>query len=382
MKIGFDAKRAFQNFTGLGNYSRTLIETLAHYHPNHEYHLFAPRDTDNSRLDAIKRTPSVFPHFPNRIFKKIAPVWRSYFIKNDIEKIGLDIYHGLSHELPLSVPEGVKTVVTIHDLIHERYPEFYPFFDRKMYSFKFKRACEQADLIVAISEQTKRDIIDFYKIPAEKIKVIYQSCDRQFYIDKPQYSPTEIVEKRKIYFQNPKAEHSILYVGSIIPRKNLLNLVKTVALLADLNVQLIVVGNGSGAYFNQIMQHIEQNNMTDWVRFFPNIPFSDLPFLYQNVDALVYPSFFEGFGIPIIEAMWSGCPVVTSEGGCFREAGGDAAFYIDPHKPDSMAHVLRNILINKYLCDMASEKGYAHVAQFHEEKIGQMWIDTYSSLLK
>jgi glycosyltransferase involved in cell wall biosynthesis len=382
MKIGFDAKRAYQNFTGLGNYSRTLIETLAHYHPDNEYHLFAPRDTNNPRLDVLKHTPSVFQHFPNRIFKKIAPIWRSYFIKNDIEKMGLDIYHGLSHELPLSIPEGVKTVVTIHDLIHERYPEFYPFFDRKMYSFKFKRACEQADLVVAISAQTKRDIIDFYKIPAEKIKVIYQSCDRQFYINKPQYSPSEIVEKRKTYFRNPKAEHYILYVGSITPRKNLLNLVKTVALLADMNVHLIVVGYGSGDYFNQVVRYIEEKQISDLVSLFLKIPFSDLPFLYQNVDALVYPSYFEGFGIPIIEAMWSGCPVVTPYDGCFREAGGDAAFYIDPHNPYDIAHVLHNVLTNKYLRDGASEKGYAHVAQFHEKKIGREWMDTYRSMLK
>ena len=382
MKIGFDAKRAFQNFTGLGNYSRTLIETLAHYHPDNEYHLFAPRDTDNPRLHTLKRTPSVFSHFPSRVFKKIAPVWRSYFIKNDIGKVGLDIYHGLSHELPLSMPEGVKTVVTIHDLIHERYPEFYPFFDRKMYSFKFKRACAQADLVVAISEQTKRDIIDFYKIPAEKIKVIYQSCDRQFYLNKPHYTPHDIAEKRKTYFRNPKAKHYILYVGSIIPRKNLLNLVKSVALLAEMDILLIVVGYGSGQYFNDILKLIGEKEMTDWVSFFFNMPFSDLPFLYQNVDTLVYPSLFEGFGIPIIEAMWSGCPVVTSVGSCFQEAGGDAAFYIDPKSHYDMAHVLHNVLSNKFLRDKATADGYAHVARFHEEKIGKEWMDTYRSLLK
>jgi glycosyltransferase involved in cell wall biosynthesis len=382
MKIGFDAKRAFHNFTGLGNYSRTLIETLARYYPENEYHLFSPKNSENERLSLIKSTPSVFSHFPKPFFQKVSALWRSYFIKKELANCGVDIYHGLSHELPLSMPKGIKSVVTIHDLIHERYPQFYPYFDRKIYHFKFKKACKQADLVVAISEQTKRDIIQFYNIPSAKITVIYQSCDRQFYIDKPVYSLQEKKNKRNMYFKNPVAKYYLLYVGSIIERKNLLNLIKAIQQMEDMEVHLVVVGKGKGAYYDQILQYIAEAQMQNYIDFFYNVPFSDVPFLYQNADAMVYPSFFEGFGIPIIEALWSGCPVVTSKGSCFEEAGGDAAHYIDPYNVLDMAEKLRNILTDNQLRKNCIEKGYNYARRFHEKNIAANWIGTYKMLLE
>ena len=158
MKIGFDAKRAFHNFTGLGNYSRTLIETLATYYPSDELHLFSPKPSTSPRVQSLLDTPSVSSHFPTGFWKKIPPVWRSYGIESDIKAAKIDVFHGLSNELPLKLPPKVASVVTIHDLIFERYPAFYPRFDRFVYRQKFRRACQQADVVVAISEQTKQDI--------------------------------------------------------------------------------------------------------------------------------------------------------------------------------------------------------------------------------
>ena len=179
MNIGFDAKRAFTNFTGLGNYSRTLIETLVRYYPDNAYHLFTPKTNDIPNFDFIKTQPSISIHTPlsvgtplEQYLRAFHPFWRSFSIKNEIEKANIDVFHGLSHELPFRMPKNVKTVVTIHDLIHERFPEYYPYIDRKIYSFKFKKACEMADVVVAISEQTKQDIVDFYKIDAHKILCI------------------------------------------------------------------------------------------------------------------------------------------------------------------------------------------------------------------
>ncbi len=178
MNIGFDAKRAFHNSTGLGHYSRTLIRSLADCYPEHQYYLFNPKPSSLFSFPE-KNIQEVRPaSFINNIFSS---VWRSSWVKNDLKKYKIDIYHGLSHEIPVGIQKtGIKSVVTIHDLIHERHPEQYNAIDVKIYNKKFRYACANADKIIAISEQTKKDIIEFYKTPEEKITVCYQSCNPAF----------------------------------------------------------------------------------------------------------------------------------------------------------------------------------------------------------
>ncbi len=373
MLIGFDAKRAFNNFTGLGNYSRTLIETLAKYYPENEYHLFTPKTNQNPRLDFLKSYPSVSVHFPTGIMRAAHPLWRAYFIRNDIKKYQIDIFHGLSHELPLNLPRNVKTVVTIHDLIHERYPEFYPFIDRKIYSWKFKSACKKADIIVAISEATKQDIIDFYHIEASKITVIYQSCHPQFY----QNVPDVIDFKNKYNLPN----NYLLYVGTVNERKNLLSLVKALQIVDNqLNMKLVVIGEG-GDYFQKVKKYVIDNKMENRVLFYNHIPFSDFPSLYKYAQALVLPSFFEGFGIPIIEALWSGCPVITSEGSCFPEAGGPDSIYINPHNIDEIARAIERVITDENLRNQMILRGGEFVQKFHEERISAQWEKLYVEMM-
>ena len=376
MRIGYDAKRFFSNATGLGNYSRTLIETLAKYHSENEYHLFAPKNDASERVNFIKQYPSVLTHFPEGFYQKIHPLWRSYFIKNDLQNAHIPLFHGLSGELPLSVPKGVKTVVTIHDLIHERYPQYYPFFDRKMYRWKFKSACERADQIVAISEQTKRDIVDFYKIEASKIKVIYQSCHPQFRaVNTSNLGADYFFQKYKL----PK--NYLLYVGTINARKNLLGILKAFK-TGELSrlINLVVVGQGGGRYFAEVASYIIDNKLKNRIVSIPNLDFEDFPHIYKNALALVYPSFSEGFGIPIIEALWSGCPVITSAGGCFAEAGGLDTLYVNPHDPQDIATAICNLSEDNALRKRMILRGLEYVQKFEEQSIGNQWIALYESL--
>lgn len=390
LKIGFDAKRTFNNFTGLGNYSRTLIETLVRYYPENEYHLFTPKLSDDVRLDFIKKQASISVHTPPQYLRNIHAVWRSYFIKNAIEKAGIDIFHGLSHELPLVLPNTVKTVVTIHDLIHERYPEYYPFLDRKIYTLKFKRACEKADVVVAISEQTKQDIIDFYGIEAGKIQVIYQSCHPQFYLN----SPPNRLRKGQYFVENIDKKYNlpenyILYVGTVNERKNLLSLVKAMQLIVRRDsygdnqddIHLVAVGNG-GAYFEKVKKYVHENHLTQRVHFLTNPNFSDFPYFYKKAKAFVLPSFFEGFGIPIIEALWSGCPVIVSEGSCFAESAGKDALFINPHSAEDIATAINKILTDNTLREGFILRGCKFVEKFHEKKIGAQWMTLYQKLME
>lgn len=376
MKIGYDAKRAFQNFTGLGNYSRTLIETLTTHFPENEYHLFTPKLNDIQRVTKVTHHPSVSVHLPNgSLGKKLPALWRSYTVNQDIKKSNVQIFHGLSHELPLSMPKNVRTVVTIHDLIHERYPSFYPFIDRKIYSFKFKKACQQADIVVAISEQTKRDIIDFYKIEPSKIQVIYQSCDPIFYKNRPLSNPTEIVKKYNL------PTDFMLYVGTVNERKNLLGLVKSLKLLDNQHdTNLVVIGDGS-AYFQKVKKYVVENGLQKRVVFIPKIDFTDLPTIYKLARLFVLPSFFEGFGIPIIEALWSGTPVISSIDSCFEEAGGPDSIYINPNDIEALAAAINRVWHDEDLRTDMILRGSEFVKKFSDKGIAEQWIKLYQSLL-
>ena len=376
MKIGYDAKRAFQNFTGLGNYSRTLIETLTTHFPENEYHLFTPKLNDIPRVTKVTTHPSVSVHLPlGSLNKKLPALWRSYTINKDIQKTGIQIFHGLSHELPLSMPKNVRSVVTIHDLIHERYPDFYPFIDRKIYSFKFKKACQQADMVVAISQQTKRDIIDFYKIEPSKIQVIYQSCDPIFYKNRPLSNKSEIVNKYNLPPQ------FMLYVGTINERKNLLGLLKALKVLENQqDMNLVIIGDGS-AYFQKVKKYVIENGLQKRVCYVPKIDFRDLPTIYELARVFVLPSFFEGFGIPIIEALWSGTPVISSIDSCFEEAGGPDSIYIHPNDIDALAAAINGVWDNESLRSNMILRGSNFVKKFDDSSIAQQWIKLYQSLL-
>ena len=180
LKIGFDAKRLFHNRTGLGNYSRDVVRGLQETFPNAQITLFSPSVSKHEfvlDITSSKNTKVVTA----QVSKIFFGIWRTFFLHKIISKEKLDVYHGLSHEIPhLNGTSAVKYVVTIHDLIFLRYPENYPFIDRLFYSWKIKYACSKADKIVAISEQTKKDIIHFYKVNPTNIIVVYQSCADQF----------------------------------------------------------------------------------------------------------------------------------------------------------------------------------------------------------
>ncbi len=384
MKIGYDAKRAFQNFTGLGNYSRTLIETLTTHFPENEYHLFTPKLNNIPRVTKVTTHPSVSIHLPkDSLGKKLPALWRSYTINQDIKKSNVQIFHGLSHELPLSMPTNVQTVVTIHDLIHERYPSFYPFIDRNIYSFKFKKACQQADIVVAISEQTKRDIIDFYNIKPSKIQVIYQSCDPIFYKNRP--LPEESGYKHSINKEIVKKYNLppqfMLYVGTVNERKNLLGLVKALKSLDNQqDINLVVIGDGS-TYFQKVKKYVAASGLQKRVVFIPKIDFTDLPMIYKLARVFVLPSFFEGFGIPIIEALWSGTPVISSIDSCFEEAGGPDSIYINPHDVEALAAAIIRVWHDESLRNNMILRGSEFVKKFIDKGIAEQWIKLYQSLL-
>jgi glycosyltransferase involved in cell wall biosynthesis len=383
MKIAFDAKRAYQNGTGLGHYSRTLISSLADFYPEHYYYLCAPSLTNRFDVSGFNNVENIIPG--NFLSKKLKSIWRSSWIKKDLQKRDIDIYHGLSHEIPVGIQKtGIRAVVTIHDLIFERYPKQYNRIDVEIYRRKFKYACKNARHIIAISKQTKEDIIDFYKIPEEKITICYQSCNPAF---AENISHTE-KSRVKQFYKLP--DRFFLYVGSIIERKNLLNICKALfELKGKLDIPLVVIGDGE-QYKQKVKEFISQNNLTKKVIFLSETEAAkgslgyqsaaDFPSIYQLSSGVIYPSVFEGFGIPILEALWSKVPVITSNISCLPETGGDAAYYVNPYSPEEIAYGMVKLATNETLVREMKEKGWLHAQNFTPQKCADNVMQVYLRL--
>ncbi len=382
MNIGFDAKRAFHNGTGLGHYSRTLISSLALYYPDYQYYLFNPKQSERFALTGENIHEIRPQNFPGKIFPG---AWRSSWVKKDLDKYNIDLYHGLSHEIPVGMDKtNIKSVVTIHDLIHERYPEQYNPIDVKIYSKKFRYACEHATKVIAISKQTKMDIIDIYGISEDKIRVCYQSCNASF------CDEVSTDEKNRVrqFYHLPK--NYFLYVGSIIERKNLLNICKALLILGnEVDIPLVVIGDGN-KYKQQIKNFVRQHGLENKVIFLSDNKeakssasfqtAADFPAIYQSATAMIYPSFFEGFGIPVLEALWSRLPVITSNISCLPEAGGDGAYYIDPANAEEIAEGMKKIYDDPEFAATMKGKGLHHARQFTQQKCADSVMSVYKNI--
>ena len=370
MRIGFDGKRAFHNATGLGNYSRDLLKLVATFFPKNKYFVY---NTKLKRIDRLSSFHNIIEKLPESAFwKKFSSIWRQGPILKQMKKDELQLYHGLSGEIPRGIKKtGIPSVVTIHDLIFVRYPELYSFFDRKIYFNKFKYAAQNADKIIAISEQTKKDIIDFLNIDASKVKVIYQGCHSVFKDRVSQAKKLEVKGKFKL------PDRFILNVGTIEERKNLLSVLRSIK---NLNIPLVVIGRKTN-YFQTVLKFIEDNNMNNQVHFLEAVNLTELATIYQMASIFVYPSFFEGFGIPIIEALYSKTPVITTKGGVFPEAGGPDTIYVNPNNTLEISEAIVHILGDDCKHDEIAEKGYTFVQKFNDDVISNNMMNLYMSIL-
>lgn len=365
MNIGFDGKRTTQNLTGLGNYSRYIIRLLTNLHPENKYTIYAikPPSHDLPLIGVEYEYPSP---------KSIKSYWRTHGIIKDLIKQKINVFHGLSNEIPYGLNKaGIRSVVTIHDLIFLRYPQYYPFFDRIIYKLKVGHAARSADKVIAISQQTKDDLIQYLGIKADRISVIYQNCDPIFHQLVPQNARKKVAEKYML------PSNYLLTVGTIEERKNLMVIVK--ALTTIENVHLVVVGRKTD-YTKRVEHFIDANKLTGRVHFLLNVAHTELPAIYQQAELFIYPSRFEGFGIPIIEALHSEIPVIAATGSCLEEAGGPGSIYVDPEDDTGLAKQIRVVLENNEKRDDMIRAGRLHLQRFDDKKIADELMQLYKNV--
>jgi len=372
VKIGFDAKRAFLNKTGLGNYSRAVIQSLAKYFPGNNYYLYTPKARLISSSGFLHDLDNTFVRLPGT--KAFKSLWRSRGIVKDLKRDKIQLYHGLSQELPFSIKKsGIKTVVTIHDLIYLKYPEYFGFIDRKIYEWKARAACANADLVIAVSKQTKADLVNFFDLSPQKIKVVYQGCDAAF----RQLKNDAVKEAVRVRYCLPKK--FILNVGTIETRKNLLLAAKALKRIAP-DISLVVVGRQT-KYAEKIKNYLVKEALQNRVLFLSDVSFQDLPAIYQMAEVFVYPSRYEGFGIPVLEALCSGTPVIAATGSCLEEAGGPDSIYVGPDDDVSFAQQINSILNNDQLKTKMKTKGLEFASRFEDKIIAQNLMDVYQQVL-
>jgi glycosyltransferase involved in cell wall biosynthesis len=289
-------------------------------------------------------------------------------VVKDLVRDGVSVYHGLSGELPTGLHKaGIRSVVTIHDLIFMRHPEYYHWLDTKIYEWKFRQALREADRIIAISERTRQDIIELGgEQYADRISIIYQSFA-------PRFSTAVSAEKKaevRNRYQLP--QRFILNVGTIERRKNLAVAAEAVDLLPQ-DIHLVAVGRQT--------DYVHQLPHSDRLHLLSGVPDSDLAAIYALAEAFVYPSRYEGFGIPIIEAISCGLPVVTCTGSCLEEAGGPDSLYVDPDDEQAMAAAIRQVLKGAEGREQRISRSQQYIRRFEGNDVAGQVFELYQSLL-
>jgi len=370
--IGYDAKRIVRNGTGLGSYGRTLVNDIARCaestDPALQLRLYAPDEgREDLRNQIINHQNVTFCYPSHSVLPFHKAAWRTKGIVKDLLHDGVRLYHGLSGELPIGIRKsGIKSVVTIHDLIFLRHPEFYNWLDTKIYAWKFRQTIREADHIIAVSECTKRDIIELGQVDESRISVIYQSCAPRFNVSSSQN-------------EEKKNAHYILSVGSIEARKNILLAVKALPYLPE-DISLVIVGRHT-KYTDQVTDYAKANHLDHRVRILHGVSDEELPALYAGAEAFVYPSVYEGFGIPIIEAISCGLPVVACTGSCLEEAGGPDSFYVAPDDAEGMANAIRQSLRGAEGREQRIRRSREYIRRFEGQDVASQVIDLYHSLI-
>lgn len=382
--IGYDAKRIVRNATGLGSYSRTLVNDLSLAGADSlSMRLYAPDEGRDDLRQQVVTRPNVHFCYPSSplathrspLTSLYTKYWRSQAIVDDLERDGVHLFHGLSGELPSGLRRaGIPSIVTIHDLIFLRHPEYYHWLDAKLYAWKFRQTIREADHIIAISECTKRDIMHFGHVPEEKISVIYQSFAPRFKV--PPSSPQGGVSLPQVGVQ--RGSSYILSVGTIEERKNVLLAVKALEYLPE-NLSLVLVGRSTD-YAKTVRKYADHHGLGRRVVMRHDVTNDELPQLYAGAEAFVYPSRYEGFGIPIIEAISMGLPVVAATGSCLEEAGGPHSLYVSPDDAEGLAAAVHSVLRGTSGREERINRCRDYIRRFEGQDVAQQVIRLYMAL--
>jgi glycosyltransferase involved in cell wall biosynthesis len=368
LKIGIEARWMIYEKTGFGNYASNFLKEISRIDDNNEYSIYLNDDYENDiflksnfKKIIIKRRPETYKHFSiplDIIMKK-----RKY-----------DFYHYLYNAPSLLLP--CPFILTIHDVSYKHIPNMISRKDLLSIIFQMSINAKRAARIISVSENTRNDIVNFFKVPEDRIEVIYEGVDDTFRVIKDADS------RMRIACRYGLPEKFMLYVGTYLPHKNLETLLNAFCELkknCDIPHKLVLAGK-KGRNYESISRQISLLNLDEDVLTIGFVPDEDLPGLYNLSDVFIFPSLYEGFGLPLLEAMACGVPVISSRASCLPEIGGDGAVYFSPGNAQELADKVLEIINNISLRNIMIEKGLKRSKLFSWEKMAEKTLSLYEDL--
>lgn len=371
--IGIDYTPAYEQGAGIGRSVRGLVSALATVDTDTDYRLFIAGASDKTLPSML--APN-FRYYPSRISPKWwARIWHRmrvpYRVEYMLGKIGL--YHATDFVLP-PIHQQTKSIVTIHDLSYIRVPETASPSLKKYLDVVVPRSIARATHVHAVSETTRQDIITLYNTPPEKVSVIFNAVE-------PRFKPMDISKDVLAKYHIPDIPY-IISVGTVQPRKNYSRLVKSLVQLRQKHDVHLVIAGGRGWLEDEFYATIQQTGMTDYVHVTGFVADEDLPTLYSGAICMAYPSLYEGFGIPVLEAMACGTPVLTSTTSSLPEVAGTSAILVDPYDIDAIHNGLERLISDQDLRKTLSEKGLSQAQKFTWEHSAHQLKHLYTQLLE
>jgi len=357
MPIYVDVSSAVHSKAGIGRYAASLAKALVERQPE-RFSLFYNRVSNS-------RPPEGLESVPRRTIRAGYKPWRMAVWAGQVARLGFDrlvpgadLFHATEHLLPCL--RGAPSVLTVHDMIFKLFPEHQK---RKRLNYWYLNAtmplyCRRADAVITVSESSKSDIVAHYGLDPDKITVIYEAAS-------PEFKPVEQDTVEAVLRKYGLPERYIIFVGTIEPRKNLTRLVEALQLLRDRGqvVPLVAVG-AKGWLYDGLFRRVEELEAGRAVVFPGYVPSADLPTVYAAATLAVMPSVYEGFGLPVLEAMACGTPVVSSNSSSLPELGGEAALYFDPYEVEAMAESILQVWTEPALQHKMRQQGLAQAARF------------------
>ena len=286
-------------------------------------------------------------------------------------KENIDLLHSMAFVTP--VIGQIPTIVTVYDLSFVHFPENFPALQRFYLHSQTARSIKQARRVITISEASRQDLHHFFAVPLEKISVVLPGVGAHF---------LPLSEEQVAVFQEKHglSRKFILHVGTLQPRKNILTLLKALARLKGQTVDLVLAG-AKGWQYDEIFNQVKSLGLENRVHFTGYVPDEELPFWYNAATALVFPSVYEGFGMPVVEAMACGTPVIAARSSSLPEAGGEAALYFDPQDAETLAQQLADILNDEILADRMRQSGFKQARKFSWKRAGIETSQVYARTL-
>jgi len=366
MIIGIDARPlSYPQLTGIGVYLNSLLQAIQELDQENQYYLIS---NGAIHFEVVNpRWKKLEGRLPQR---KIGTLWMQVFVPRLASTLKLDLFWGPRHQLPLFMPKEIKTVLTVHDIVHLLFPRTMSLPNLVAERLLMQRSIRRADYVMADSQSTASGIQEHYQVRPTKIGVVYPGGPT---VSEQMHSPVSDDEKLPgKYF---------LFVGTLEPRKNLRAILGAFALLDTEreDVHIVVVGN-IGWKTKDVMSLLKAHRYRSRIHFTGYVDAARLSFIYRNALCLLYPSLYEGFGFPILEAMTYGVPVITSNVSSMPEVAGDAALLVDPNDINELANAMNMILSNGNLRDLMVFKGYKRLKEFSWMRCAEEVLDIFKKV--